>query len=211
MKNNFYKEGFYLTIQNAENLFNIGVMAAANGFYGNACALNVLAAEESVKAAFILIPHYYNGVKVNNYTAIFSKHRVKHNELKEFIKQQDKLRNETLIKLEQFQSFLNIARSIAPEKENSKEFKELKDDLIWFKKQSEIVFDKNRVLDWLKKADNIKNSGLYVAEMEKKSKWFSPTMITKEKYEIEKEYTSSIIKYIKSLDEWFTRTQNIQN
>ena len=61
-------------------------------------------------------------------------------------------------------------------------------------KQSEIKFDVDAILQWLKKANKIKNDGLYVAK--KNNVWVSPIVITKEKYETEKIYTETFIQYI---------------
>jgi len=49
MNENFHKEGYYLTVQNAENLFAIANLSAQSGYYGNACAINILAIEELKK------------------------------------------------------------------------------------------------------------------------------------------------------------------
>lgn len=203
----FHKAGYYLAIKNAENLFEIGLLSYSKSLYGHACALNILAAEEAVKAIFILIPHYYPNAKINNYEAIFTKHSVKHKELREFITQHKKLRAEIISQIGIFENILKLAEVFILDPKTNIEHQSIISDLEWYKKQSTIDFDLESATKWLKKADNTKNDGFYVSN--KNNKWATPADISKEKYELEKQHSSTFIKYAKSIEEWFERSAKI--
>ena len=78
----FYIEGFKLALHNSFSLKKIANLSFAAGEYGIACSLNILAAEEAVKAIFILIKHYNPETEINDFKEVFSKHPVKHYHLK---------------------------------------------------------------------------------------------------------------------------------
>lgn len=58
VKMNFYKEGYSLTVTNVKSLMRVSNKAAETEDFGIACSLNILAAEEALKALFLIIKHY---------------------------------------------------------------------------------------------------------------------------------------------------------
>lgn len=82
-KADFYK-GFELAFENALSLKNVAQLAANNNEFGIACSLNILAAEEAVKANFILIQYYNPNTAINDFEGVFKHHKVKHFHLKGF-------------------------------------------------------------------------------------------------------------------------------
>lgn len=74
----FYIEGIKLALHNFFSLKKIANLSFAAGEYRIACSLNILAAEEAVKAIFILIKHYNPETEINDFKEVFSKHPVKY-------------------------------------------------------------------------------------------------------------------------------------
>ena len=107
VKMDFYKKGYDLTIANVKSLMRVSTKAAETNDYGIACSLNILAAEEALKALFLIIKHYNPAGNINNFDKIFRLHTVKHDELKQIIEFQDVIqaKNNEFISITGFLSF----------------------------------------------------------------------------------------------------------
>ncbi|MDP1972306.1 MAG: AbiV family abortive infection protein [Sediminibacterium sp.] len=207
----FYKEGYDLTVANVRSLMRVSNKAAETDDFGIACALNILAAEEALKALFLIIKNYNPESNINNFDKIFRFHAIKHDELKQIIIFQDVIQAKN-------REFLNVLELVLRDiNKMTEDYKirnleiinSLNDDYIWFKQQSERSFDLDNILKWLRDANNDKNKGLYVDKLN--NKWISPFGVTKEKFEIEKHFTQSIFDHVLNLEEVFKRGEKTKN
>lgn len=199
---NFYIEGFNHALDNSFSLQKIAALAFIEGEYGIACSLNILAAEEAVKANFILIKHYNPNTEINDFKEIFKKHDVKHEHLKGIAAIHEVQLKRFKIDLEIFDQFLAII-DLMPENKN----RYLSDFSMWFEVKDWITrFEKSKVTYkelalWAEKANNDKNNGFYVDL--RNGKWTTPKSFIKEKYLFESKYTVAILDYIKNTEKVF--------
>lgn len=207
----FYKEGYDLTVANVRSLIRVSNKAAETEDFGIACSLNILAAEEALKALFLIIKHYNPEGNINNFDKIFRSHPVKHDELKEIIKFQDVIQAQNRQFLNMLEPVLSDINKMTEDYKvrNLEIINSLNDDYIWFKQQSERSFDLDNILTWLRDANNDKNRGLYVDKSN--NKWISPSDVTKEKFENEKHFTQSILDHVLNLEEVFKRVEKAKN
>jgi AbiV family abortive infection protein len=201
--NNFYLEGYNLALENSECLFKVACQAANENIFGVACSLNILSAEEAIKAVCLIINHFApNCFKSSkNLKLIFKDHKTKHDSLKAFLQ----ITNENINK--QAKRYLDI---LEEEKERNKnipielilllnEFgKDVHDVGKVILELSKDKFDIEEALNWLKNTNNEKNDGLYVDE--KNSQWKTPQSFKFETYEKEKKFSEMIIKYARNLE-----------
>ncbi len=201
---NFYKEGCIITIANAKRLFKIAEKSADENEFSIACSLNILAAEESVKAIFLIIKHNNKTSEINDFDKMFNNHKTKHKQLinisllnNEFITE---LYNEVKLADHLFKIGDNL-----PEPERTKyknRFQDLYDVLQWFKKQDANKPNIEEIKKWLLNANLEKNRGFYVDKIE--SNWHDPSEFTKKQYQKERLYSLSLIENAEKVVELMT-------
>ena len=205
MKNkNFYTEGFKLALDNSFRLKKIADLSFAEGEYGIACSLNVLAAEEAVKASFILIKHHNPDAEIDNFEAIFTKHIIKHNHLKgiALIREIQFKRDKKL--LEEFDKLFLVPDNIEEKVlSNFSPYFEIKERVKQFE-ETNISYKEIEL--WLDRANNDKNNGFYVDL--KNGKWTTPNSFTKERYLLQSKYTEVILDYIKHMENMLLYVKN---
>ena len=207
MKKDFYKEGYDLTLTNVKNLIQVSINAAETENFGIACSLNILAAEEALKALFLIIKHYNPEGNINNFDKIFRFHTVKHEELRQIIKFQEVIQAKIKESLNMLEPVLAGINKMTEDYKvrNLEIINSLNDDYIWFKEQSQLNFNLEDILTWLKDANKDKNKGLYVDKSN--DNWISPSEIPKQKFENEKHFTQSILDHVLNLEEVFKRVE----
>ncbi len=202
-KPNFYYEGFKLSLDNSISLQKIADMAALENEFGIACSLNILAAEEAVKANFILIKHYNPETEINDFKEIFRTHKIKHYHLKGLGAAQELQLKRLKTDFQIFDQFLAMIETM-PEsikqkiQEDFSTWYEIQD---WVKKYEERKVTYKKIAAWADKANNDKNNGFYV-DLQNNA-WITPKSITKEKYNQERKYTSVIIDFIQEIEKVF--------
>lgn len=202
-----FKEGYELTLKNSEGLFKISELAAQQNEFGIACSLNILAAEEALKASFLITQHYHPGQKVNDIDEIFRNHKIKHKHLKAFVHLKTVLNERTKKNLALFEPHLKTLENRSKEGKlaNKALYDSLKKDIEWFKKQLKNDFDDDAMINWLTQANTDKNLGFYVDK--KDDVWTNPQVITKSKFLKEREYTNAIFQLVKGFEETFQRSE----
>lgn len=199
----FYIEGFKLALNNSISLKKIADLSATEGEYGIACSLNILAAEEAVKAIFILIKHYNPDIEINDFKEVFRKHPVKHDHLKGIAAVHEVKLKRFKKDLEVFEKFLIIIEQM-PEnlKENTLEdFSNWFDIKEWVKRFEEQKVTYEEIALWADKANNDKNNGFYVDL--RNGKWETPKSFVQEKYILESKYTTTILDYVNDTEKIF--------
>ncbi|SJZ32065.1 abortive infection protein, AbiV family [Sediminibacterium ginsengisoli] len=188
-----------------------GDAAAAQNDYGVACSLNILAAEELLKASFLLIKIYHPDGNINEFDNIFHKHKVKHDQIKQHVEFQEQMQKDLKMYLEEYEPIigaLNLMSSTMT-KDKQKLVTEINSSITLFKKHSEFGFDIRGMLNWLQNANNDKNRGFYVDKA--MNKWLSPQSISKEKFDIERKYTKDFAQYINNIDQLFSLKSKMKN
>ncbi len=199
----FYIEGYELALDNSFSLKKIADLSFAEGEFGIACSLNIIAAEEAVKANFILIKHYNPETEINDFKEVFRKHPVKHDHLKGIAAAYEVQLKRFKSDLEVFDKFLAII-DLMPE--NIKE-KSLDDFSTWFeikdwvKRFEERKITYEEVAMWADKANDDKSNGFYVDL--RNGKWTTPKSFIKEKFLLESKYTEVILEYVKDTEKVF--------
>ena len=211
LSNNFFNEGYELSLQNAVNLLHVADEAALGKNYGVACSLNVLAAEEALKASFLNIKHHHPTGEINEFDRIFYKHTVKHKELRRYVEFQIKLQSD-LKAYAQFYSpivtnIIEFNKKFLIHKKD--DLDSLNENLSLLKKHSDINLNLDGIILWLENANNIKNKGFYVDKL--KTSWSAPQNVSVEQFENERKYTIAIIDYVKSIAELFLLMQELRN
>ncbi len=207
----YWKEGYDLAIQNSKSLFKISENAALGNEFGIACSLNILSAEEALKASFLIIKHYNPKGQINEFDKIFKDHKIKHEQLKQFVEFQDKMQIQLKAQIAILEPLINLARQMSKEtqEKNKTDLFSLEETLTWLKQRSKTKLNFGEILNWLKNANNIKNRGFYLDRQN--DKWLAPQNITIEKYDMEKLYTKAIIEYAISIEELFVRLNTEKN
>lgn len=193
------KLGFELAIENAKALQLVADKSAIEEKYGIACSLNILAAEELVKAQMLLINEEFPFMKIEDFKEIFKEHKAKHNYLKIFASVYD--RESKLIQKdhnELFKPVLEFVDNISDDvkvkvPEAIKQIEEYNKFIQKFS-ISEIEFE--TISKWLENANNEKNEGFYLEYDFKNEKWKSPNNFSKKRYEKEKKYTMHLFEVI---------------
>ncbi len=73
-----YNEGADLTLENAENLFEIAKLCNQKGFAGNGASILITSLEELAKAAYLKIKAHNPHIVVKELEGFFKYHKVKH-------------------------------------------------------------------------------------------------------------------------------------
>jgi len=207
IKTTFYKDGYDLTIENVKSLMRISQIASETGDFGIACSLNILAAEECLKALFLIIKHYNPEHPMEKFEKIFRYHNVKHEELKGVVEMDNAIQKENdkvLASLDFFIPVFDKMKALNTELKDE-DIAALKDDYEWFKKLSEKKLNFDGIFAWLKDANNDKNKGLYVDKQD--DKWITPQKTTKDKYIQDRKYTDAIFNYISGVEDVIIRAR----
>ncbi len=85
LNDRFYKDGYEIAIANSKSILTIADLTAENKEFGVACSLNILSAEEAIKASFLIIKHYHKEVEIDDFDKIFKGHKTKHKHIKSFL------------------------------------------------------------------------------------------------------------------------------
>jgi len=205
----FYKTGFELAIKNASSLQKVAKMAAESNEFGMACSLNILSAEEALKAIFLVLKSNYPENDIEGFDKIFRSHKFKHDYIVDFLILNDSMQAINLKWINQIEpklnSFMDLIKDYPIEIPN--ELHSVKAEIEWLKNKSEEKIDLEGVLSWLKTANNDKNRGFYVDIL--KDEWQSPQDFDNKKYAVEKDYTIGVINYARTLNEVFERVGNL--
>lgn len=201
---NFYRSGYDLALQNAKTLFNVANIACNEKAYGVACSLNILSSEETLKAGFLSIKCYNPDGKLNAFEKIFHKHQVKHEQLKEFVEFQKNMQAIMKLFVDMHKPVIDTLKETSAliQLNNVKEISDLENDLLLFKRSSELSLNMPGVLNWLENANNEKNRGFYVDKG--KDNWFSPSEIQQARFITEREYTLNFIEFVEITHKCFS-------
>lgn len=203
-----FKEGYDLALQNAQSLFSIAVKAAVHSEFGIACSLNILAAEEALKAIFLIIQHYNPDSKLNHFKEIFGRHDIKHAELKNLLKAEEILQEMAKKNLKQIEPSLKYFKTVPAERLNKELYDSINDDVEWYKAFTSKKLNTAEILEWLSSANKDKNNGFYVDK--KGESWSTPKTISENKFLKEKKHTEDIFDLAKRIEETFERISNSQ-
>ncbi len=207
----FYEKGYALALQNAKTLYKSASQIVEQSFFGLACSLNILSAEEALKASFLLIKKYNPTGHVNEFDKIFYKHGVKHEQLRQYVEFQTKMQSDLKYYLDSYLPYITILNEMPPaeSKQSRQMLKEINQSINLFKKHSNLSLDIDGILNWLENANTDKNRGFYVDKVN--LSWYSPTEIAQEKYEKERQYTTAIIEYVESIEQLFAIQAKIKS
>jgi AbiV family abortive infection protein len=198
----FCLKGYKLAIDNAKSLYKVAYQSSEVAEYGIANSLNILSAEEAIKAFLLITRAYYPEEDYSDFNEIFFKHGSKHKLLQSFSKalpiikiftSPEKYSRYILALFQKYFLMLN---------ENKRS------DLEPHMKNLETIFNKHFIsnikkpyknenfealIEWWKEANKKKNKGLYVGIENKK--WQFPQNFSEEEFELSSEMTHTIIAY----------------
>ncbi|AHF17337.1 AbiV family abortive infection protein [Niabella soli] len=199
-RRSFYREGYQLALENAKAISKIAELSAKNGEYGIACSLNILSAEEAIKAVVILLKHSFPKMDSEQFREVFTNHKSKHRLIiavniifKIFIDQILNLYEKDKWRFDFIESL--------PQEENAKfkaKFSLLYRVILWAKKKKENSENFKNALDWLQQANLKKNKGFYVDV--NNNKWHTPKHFTKQDFDNETKYTQTLISNIETFN-----------
>lgn len=203
----YYKEGYQIALENARSLSKIANISALENEFGIACSLSILAAEESVKAIFLLLKGFNVQIELEDFDKVFKYHQTKHfyytetssafQAIVEIFYTKGGLANYIIEMIEQL---LPEAKLKSFLKEHTlfidflKKIKMFPDIQIKNEKLINIEEEKK----WWKNANLEKNRGLYVDKAE--GTWHNPKSFTKEKYLEVREHTHYIIENVEKVE-----------
>lgn len=200
----FFKEGYQLALGNAKALKRVAELSALEGEFGIACSINILAAEEAIKAVVILTKHYHPQMDSKDFAEVFTSHKNKHS-LIQFLTVLSKISvNMVYEKFQEQKKYFDIVDTLPAEeaKRIKERYKYLYKVMDWVKKQKPVVDSFDAALKWWGEANLQKNKGLYVDIIDKK--WHNPRNFSKEKYEQERYFTDTLIDYIETFNVTFS-------
>ena len=184
----YFKKGSELCLNHAIDLLKIADLSSQHESYGIACSLNILGAEEIIKASFLYLKYVNPTQIVENEESIFKDHKVKHQQLiillnlypslKENVKTYLSKIELEIAKRDKIQSIMNHDNVLQMEIRYMKDF-------------AESNYEPEPIVRWLQNANQKKNKGLYVNE--NSEKWHTPKSITKQQFEKERGYTRIIL------------------
>jgi AbiV family abortive infection protein len=196
----FFLQGYRHALRNAEDLLDSAESISLLGKTGTARSLNVLAAEEAIKASFLITKHYFPNAEIKDFEDIFKNHKIKHEHLKMFIEIMVDIKNRiTNVLTNVTTPALELMESLPQEyRDNNKvEYDSIRLEHDFYKTFTFYELPSAKILKWLDQANDIKNNGLYVGKSEKN--WFVPNNAKTKDFEDEKSYTSQIIKAVVSV------------
>ncbi|HEY4874053.1 MAG TPA: AbiV family abortive infection protein [Puia sp.] len=193
----FYEKGFMYAIDSARGLLKIAEIAANENEFGIACSLNVLAAEEAIKAQYI-------NSKINNpineiadFKRVFKDHSHKHKQLTILINQQPIVKSlfkDIHFELNNLMKDIETMPSGLQENVHAK-FPLIKKNFEFVKRIYEEKYEILKINKWLKDANKNKNKGLYLNLDFEKNKW-ERNRFNRLIFERERKYTNQIIEIV---------------
>jgi len=207
----YFKQGCELAIENANRLSKIAKVAAQEGEFSVACSLSILAAEEAVKASFLLVKQYGKGENLDDYDKIFRDHKTKHKHLPDTSNLFEFLVGLLYTEHGIFKYLFDMLDRYA-----DKLTEEQKPAMSNFRKALLIILDRVQKTEdkvkvniedskkWWKQADLLKMRGFYVDDL--KVSWHDPKIFTEEKFKEVLFYTSPLIENISKLKEIFEKS-----
>lgn len=169
-----YIEGACLTLENAKKHIIVSELLKKEGLFGIAISHLILGSEEYIKSFLLLnLSGVDDFLNENEKVELFKNHKFKHKNIEELL---NSLTNEAS---EEFETGL-FDRLVNNQEPNSKFsidgfYMNRVFDLISLTKQ-----EANKILDWLKKANDLKNNGFYI---NLHNSWESPDRFTLSEYE----------------------------
>jgi len=200
---NFYLDGYKLAINNSECLFKVASNAATENIFGVACSLNVLSAEEAIKAVCLMIKHYNPKLFKNpkDFRLIFKDHKTKHDGLIEFLKIEIENINKSLkfyLKILEEEKEVNDKIPIEFMSSLNQHGKDVHNHGKKVLELSKYIIDVKDAVEWLKNANTLKNDGLYVDQ--DNFHWKTPQSFNQEDYLKGMKNTEAIVKYARFLE-----------
>ncbi len=195
--NNFYILGYEMTIKNAKRLNKLANISAEQKEFGIACSLSILAAEEAIKAFFILAQHYNKIDVIDDFEQIFKEHKTKHSYIPVTSHLFEVLINIVFINGGMlkylYEALLQIIEEI-PKVEQQKIRKGLAPFLKLLKEKSpqeSKTVNAKDAMNWWSHANSLKQRGLYVNKTT--NRWMNPEDITEIDYNNTTKFTSPIV------------------
>lgn len=215
-------DGFNHALENSISLNKIAIKSASEGGFGVGCSLNILSAEEAIKAVACFAKHYLPA-EAEDFDQIFKSHTVKHESIKALIQLVKNINTIGLSesKEEYYNMILDAYRLMKEEPKLSKvEIEEKFPTLTYFRilyeaNEARILVEVNTIIkgikeirqnlddiiEWLSTANLEKNNGFYVGL--ENGKWLLPSSFSEQKFQIENRYTETIIECVKQLKPLF--------
>ena len=202
----FYKDGYKLAFENANSLFKIASLSAKENEFGIACSLSILAAEESIKAIYLIFKYFDDKTEVADFDKIFKNHKTKHEYFPETSSYFQSAVEIFYTKEGLYNYIMDMINRLIPESKRQAFLDEYKIgfdclkevqllDSLDFKFDSKIDIEKEK--EWWKNANLEKNRGLYVDKVE--NAWHDPKSFTKEKYDEVRKHTYYIVEYTEKI------------
>lgn len=178
----FYKDGYFLSLENSKSLSKIADKAAQENEFGIACSLKILAAEESIKACSLITMHYSKDVEVKDLNKIFIDHKTKHEILSDtstIINAVNDVSTTEFAVLDYI--FETLEKFPTSDKNKIDEFfNAFSENFDWVRKVKNSDLKAEESKKYWQKANLQKNRGFYVDYGE--TKWYTPKDFTKEHY-----------------------------
>ncbi|MBN1187368.1 MAG: AbiV family abortive infection protein [Bacteroidales bacterium] len=196
----FYKDGYNIALENAKSLVKVAQNSADTNEFGIACSLNILAAEEAIKAVVILTRHYFPQMDTDEFKETFKSHNKKHKSIQLLTFISKYFIDSIYAKYEENKYYFDVVNQLPEETAN-----EIKEKYKYFYKTIESVkkhknkSDKfDEAIKWWEEANLVKNRGFYVDIVN--NKWHNPRTFTKDQFDREKQYTIDLIEYIETFN-----------
>lgn len=189
----FYLEGYRIALDNATALQEVAEQAYRRKSYGAACSLNILSAEEGIKAMFILFKHIFPAAEILNFEEAFKHNTMRHDYIENFIA----IYNLTMEKLyesiaPQWKSFQDVKKKpFSSRKKVHPHFDELYTSCVHIMEYKDREISIQQIIEWLQSANEDKDNGLYVSM--NNNSWQSPKDFGPQKYTTEKRLTKEVL------------------
>lgn len=193
----FYQKGFDLSIQNSKSLLKVAEKSAECGEFGIACSLNVLSAEEAVKACLILFElNNYSDQKNKDFPKIFSDHKFKHNLIKDLIEFVSLVSNSYKKENISLDQIVEQIEGLPEEYKSNNKINSEKISKLKYILENEIIKyeEFEDAMKWCQNANDLKKNGFYVGL--NNNEWLSPQEISKTQFETDKKFTASLLNWV---------------
>lgn len=189
----FYIKGYKITLDNAKSLQEVAELAYRKKSYGAACSLNITAAEEGIKAIFILLKHIFPDAKVLDFDEAFKNHTFQPGHIENFIAVYDLIMEKLHDSVApQWQSFQDVKKKpFSARKKVHPHFDELYTACLYLMEYKEREITLRHIVDWLQTANADKVNGLHVGL--NSDGWQNPAGFDPQKYTAEKRLTKEVL------------------
>jgi AbiV family abortive infection protein len=198
----YYLDGYAIAIASSKSLFKIAAKSAEENEYGIACSLNILSAEEAIKAVFLFNKHYDKNAFGDDYKKMFKRHDTKHEHLSYFTEAIKTSVDETREAYEYAKGMTTIVEKLPdfPKQAVKSQLSTLYEIMKCIEglKADEAMV--NATIKWLESANEEKNNGLYTDELKDGYSWHNPRAFEKSKYEQERTYVECIIGNVEGME-----------